>query len=209
MKTMRQLAFLVALVLAWGGVSYAQTSRVELDNRRAAVAETNLGNLVADALRAQGQAQLAFVTATDLKAALFPAGAIDQGVLTYPDDKLVVMTLTGSQVQQALERSVSLLPLPNKGFLQVSGLNVWYNVNGPAGQRVMRVLLAGNRPLDPAATYKVAMPHSLARGAAGYFRVFRGAPTTDTGKTLGSALLAYLQAQGAVSPRIEGRVRSV
>lgn len=207
MKTVRCVAVLAALLLACAA-GYAQTSRVELDGRRSAVAETNLGNLVADALRVQSQAQLAFVTAADLKAAVFPAGTVDQGVLTYPDDKLVVMNLTGSQVQQALERSVSLLPLPNKGFLQVSGLNVWYNPAAPAGQRVTRIMLAGNRPLDPAATYKVAMPHSLARGAAGYFRIFNGAPVTDTGKTVGAALLAYVQAQGAVSPRVEGRVRA-
>jgi len=207
-------ALMMVLVLAaLAGSAWAQTVAVELDGRQAAVAETNLGNLVADALRVQAQAQLAFMPASYLKAAVVPPGPLgaqaQAGLLVYPQDRLVVVSLSGDQVRAALERSVSLEPLPNKGFLQVSGLVFWYDPGVPAGQRVVRMLGADGRPLDPAARYRVAMPHSLARGALGYFRVFNGATLTETNKTIASAFAQYLQSQTQVAPRVEGRIRGI
>lgn len=204
---------IAALTLALAAAAWAQSTSVDLDGRQAAVAETNLGNLVSDAMRTQAQAQLALVPASYLKAVVIPAGPIDsarqEAMLSYPEDRLVVITLSSDQVRAALERSASLQPLPNKGFLQVSGLGFWFDAGAPAGRRVVRILGADGRALEAAARYRVAMPHSLARGALGYFRIFNGSPVTETNKTMLAALGQYLAAQGQVSPRVEGRIRSL
>jgi len=207
-------AAVLAIVLVMVTAAWGQVTRVPLDGRDSATQETNLGNLVADAVRTQApQAQMAFVAASSLKQEVIPAGELSAarvaGLLVYPEDKITVLTLKGDQVRQALERSVSLEPLPNKGFLQVSGLVVWFDQGAPANSRVVRILLADGTPINPTGTYRVAMPAGLAKGGLGYFRVFTGAPKTDTDLTTLDALTRYLKDRSPVSPSVEGRIRKI
>jgi 2',3'-cyclic-nucleotide 2'-phosphodiesterase (5'-nucleotidase family) len=92
-------------------------------------------------------------------------------LIKYPTETVHVSKLTGAQVRQALNRSISLFPSPNSGFLQVSGLEVSFDPRKPAGERVTSVTVNG-RALDAKAEYEVAMPISLARGGYGYFNVW-------------------------------------
>lgn len=111
--------------------------------------------------------------------AFLPAGIMyrdfigdDLGKLVkYPTETIHVSKLTGAQIKQALNRSISLYPSPNSGFLQVSGLEVTFDPRKPAGERVVSVSVGG-RALDDRADYNVAMPISLARGGYGYFNVW-------------------------------------
>jgi 2',3'-cyclic-nucleotide 2'-phosphodiesterase (5'-nucleotidase family) len=111
--------------------------------------------------------------------AFLPAGLMfrdfageDLGKLVkYPAETLHVSRLSGEQIEAALNRSISLYPSPNSGFLQVSGLEVTFDPGKPAGSRVVSVTVGG-KPLDPKADYQVAMPISLARGGYGYFNVW-------------------------------------
>jgi 2',3'-cyclic-nucleotide 2'-phosphodiesterase (5'-nucleotidase family) len=92
-------------------------------------------------------------------------------LLQYPTDELVVVSLKGSQVRQALERSVSLYPQQNTSFLQVSGFEVVFSKNAAPGQRIVSVTAAGSK-LDDSRTYTVAMPNTLGRGGLGYFKIW-------------------------------------
>ena len=111
--------------------------------------------------------------------AFLPAGIMvrdfsgsDLGKLVkYPTETIHVSKLTGAQIEAALNRSISLYPSPNSGFLQVSGIEVTFNPDSPAGSRVTGVTVNG-RALDLKAEYQVAMPISLARGGYGYFNVW-------------------------------------
>lgn len=111
--------------------------------------------------------------------ALLPAGMMFrefQGddlskLFRFPGDAIVVSKLTGEQVLQALNRSISLYPSPNSGFLQVSGLEVTFDPRGPSETRVVSVTVGGAK-LNASQTYEVAMPISLARGGYGYFSVW-------------------------------------
>ncbi len=111
--------------------------------------------------------------------ALLPAGMMFrefQGddlskLFRFPGDAIVVSKLTGEQVLQALNRSISLYPSPNSGFLQVSGLEVTFDPRGPSELRVVSVTVGGAK-LNVSQTYEVAMPISLARGGYGYFSVW-------------------------------------
>lgn len=111
--------------------------------------------------------------------AFLPAGIMyrdfigdDLGKLVkYPTETIHVSKLTGAQLRQALNRSISLYPSPNSGFLQVSGVEVTFDPRKPAGERVASVTVGG-KAIDDRADYNVAMPISLARGGYGYFNVW-------------------------------------
>lgn len=124
-----------------------------------------------------------------------PPGAVDADsvikALLYPDDEVVVVSLRGEQILQALERAVELYPQKNNAFLQLAGMEVRFNPKAEAGKRVVSVQVAGMK-LDPARTYRVAMTAPLARGALGYFRVWsRDQIVNSTGQTVAEAVKAY------------------
>lgn len=87
-------------------------------------AETNLGDLVADAYREVTGADIAFVNGGSLCANL-PEGSVTGedilGVLPY-SNRISVAEVTGQQILDALEWGVHEFPESSGGFLQVSGL---------------------------------------------------------------------------------------
>ncbi len=92
-------------------------------------------------------------------------------LLQYPDDPIVIVALKGSQIRQAFEKSLALFPQPNTSFLQVSGFEIGFNPDSPAGQQVKSVTTPAG-PLDDSKTYNIAMPASLGRGGLGYFKIW-------------------------------------
>lgn len=127
------------------------------------------GQSIADALRSATGADAAFVAAGLMKDANTQA-TLDHA-LEYPSDDVAVVAMRGSQIQQALERSISLYPAPNASFLQVSGLEVTYSKSAAANSRVVSITIAGAK-MEPNRTYQVAMPGLLARGGLGFFKVW-------------------------------------
>lgn len=123
----------------------------------------------ADALREYTGADGAFLAAGQLKG----ASARDSlsSLLAFPTDAIVVVSLTGAQVRQAFERSVSLYPQASPFFLQISGFEVVFHKNPSASPRVASIL-ANATKLDDGKKYTIAMSSSLARGAYGYFKVW-------------------------------------
>lgn len=92
-------------------------------------------------------------------------------LIQYPNDYIVVVELTGAQVKQAFERSVSLYPQSNLSFLQISGFEVTFNRTSPPNSRIVSISVNGSK-LEDVKTYNVAMPSSLQRGGLGYFRIW-------------------------------------
>ena len=172
--------------------------------------ETEAGNVIADAVREAGGADIALVPAAAFKpeaSAPRPA-TVEQaaGLLEVPADEVVVLSLRGAQVLAALERSVSFAPQPSAGFLQVSGVKFSYNPSKPGGQRIGAATLLSGAPLEAARTYKVATTRPLANGQQGYFQIWeRDQITGGTGKSLKDALTERA-ARKALSSGIEGRI---
>lgn len=100
-------------------------------------------------------------------------------LIQFPTDELVVVTLSGSQVKQAFERSLSLYPLGNTSFLQISGFEVTFSKEATSGQRVAQVRCNG-QALDESKNYQIAMPSSLGRGGLGYFKIWDKTKITKT-----------------------------
>ncbi len=175
--------------------------------------ETNLGDLIADAVRETGSAQVALIPADEISSsASIPAGKTDPAkiiaALRYaddPGDTVVVLTLTGAQLLQVAERSVSRAPEPFEGFLQVSGLQIRYNASQPEGKRVS-LAGAGGGEVDAGKSYKVATTQSLAAGGLGYFQLLTGKASSDTSISLAKSLGSYLSAHPVVSSTVEGRI---
>lgn len=180
-------------------------------NSEVRTAETESGNLLADAIRAAGDAEIALIPAAAFKAgatAPRPANPNAAADLVDPSsDTVVVMNVRGDILMQALERSVSFAPQPSGGFLQVSGIKFSFSAGKPSGSRVDGVTVGG-APLAAAKVYKVAMPRPLAFGQQGYSQVWdRSERPSDTGKSLATALKEYAASQGgSLNASVEGRI---
>ncbi len=203
---------LLALLLlpAWGEVVGKTTAA--LDAVQVKTGETTLGDLVADAMRDAGKAEAALAPAGSVRPETLPAGDLTRerlaGVLVFPEEQVVVIELKGSEITQALERSLAFLPKPSTSLLQVSGMTVAFRSAAAAGQRVAEVTVGG-APLAPARTYRVAMPLSLAKGAMGYYRIFGVREVKLFGPTLKDAVASYVQATGTITPVSGRRLRDL
>jgi 5'-nucleotidase len=150
--------------------------------------ETNLGDLVADALRAASGAELAVINGGTIR------GSIDAGPVTLEEvmtalpfeNRLVVVALSGAEVRAMLERSLSVAG--EGGFLQVSGLRLRAD-----GARLQAVEAAG-APLDERRVYQVATSDFLLAGGDGYPQAV-GKPARETGSNLLDAVLRWMELQ--------------
>jgi len=207
-RAVNSILWTAVLLLITGVAVWAQ----ELSTKNVRTEESDLANVVVDALRDASGAEIAWLPAAAFNEVTLskdtPPGEIVSRLLPYRDDRVVVLKLTGAQIQQALERALTLYPQPNAGFLQVSGLQVTFDPAKPAGERVVRVQVGteNKQDLNPQREYRVATSATLAYGALGYFKVWeRSAIERETDKTVGDALRAYLEA-GKPIAGVSGRI---
>ncbi len=201
----------LALVLVVAS-AYAQgTTSGELTSANAQRAETSFGDLAADALAQAAGAKIAFVAAVSFKSGTVPIGPVTKEnaalLLTQPSETWAVVGLSGAKLREALERSVSRAPRPNAGFLQLAGIVLTYDPEAQRNARIGSLTVAGVE-VDPAATYEVAMPLSLAKGGSGYFTVFGEGDIVRSGDTeLADAIVSFVAAKDSVSYPGTGRIK--
>lgn len=134
-----------------------------------AVPEHHVGQSIADTFRSAGTCDVAFIASGFLKPTRDARNLANN--LLLPNDELWLVTLTGKQIQSALEISIAFHPQACPDLLHVSGLEVTFNPQRPSQSRVSLVNV-DSKGLEPTKSYKVAMPSSLARGGLGYFSVW-------------------------------------
>ncbi|MBE5814794.1 MAG: bifunctional metallophosphatase/5'-nucleotidase [Clostridiales bacterium] len=137
-------------------------------------AETNLGDLCADAYRAMSGADVAIVNGGGIRKTI-KAGDITLNdiLLVHPySNSMCMIEVTGQEILDALEFSVRSMPGEFGGFLQVSGMTfeihtyiespvemdeakMFVGVKEGAPRRIQNVLVGGE-PIDPAKTYTLA-----------------------------------------------------
>jgi 5'-nucleotidase / UDP-sugar diphosphatase len=165
--------------------------------------ESLLGSFVADVMREESRAEIAFENAGGLRADL-PEGEVTNGnvldALPFLNT-LVVSEMTGAQVREVLEQGLSL----ERGLIQVSGLAATYDLRKPVGQRLLSAAVAG-RPLDSSRVYRVATNSFLAQGGDLY-ETFLRAKQTDSGRALSDVVIDHFRRRGEVSPPKLGRLR--
>lgn len=176
--------------------------------------ESNLGNLIADAMLWATRAdntQIAFVNGGGIRASI-RAGDVSFGQVldTLPfGNRIVQMDVTGADLMAALENAVSRLS-PDLGesagrFLQVAGLRFTADLSRPANSRMTQVTV-GNAALNPAATYRIAINDFMAGGGDGFTSFTRGRNVRGGDLPLDLVLSDYIKANSPVSPAVEGRI---
>jgi len=177
--------------------------------------ETNLGNLIADAMlektRAAG-AQLALMNGGSIRTSI-DAGPITLGEVLEVQpfgNTIVLITLTGAQVKEALENGVSQLEQVAGRFPQVAGMRYTFNKGAPVGSRILSVQVAdgkgGYTNIDPNGSYRVVTNTFLIVGGDGYSVLTQGTGKYDTGFIDADVTTEYIRARSPISAAVEGRI---
>ena len=158
--------------------------------RAVRTAETNLGDLCADAYRVVLGADVAIVNGGGVRADI-PAGDITYGQIlsVHPFGNMAcLIEATGQQILDALEMASRDVPDECGGFLQVSGLSYEINVGVEssvvvddagsfvevAGERRVQNVLVAGEPIDPEATYTLASHNYMLKSGGDGLNMFQG-----------------------------------
>ncbi|KAL4881356.1 Metallo-dependent phosphatase-like protein [Aspergillus karnatakaensis] len=157
-------------------------SAIPIDGRNFTIRreETNMGNMLADAIRAFYETDVGFFNSGGIRSdqilrATLPGGEpllVRDLINICPfGNGLVVKKLTGKAIRLSLENAVSNKHSDGR-FLHLSGLKMVASWQRPEWSRVIDVLF--EKPdgtweaLDPDRTYTVAMPSFIAQGYDGF-----------------------------------------
>jgi 5'-nucleotidase len=191
------------------------TSRVPLDadSRRLRASETNLGDVIADAMRQHTGADISILNSGSIRGdRVYPAGPITRRMLIeiHPFSNVICkLSVPGRVVLQALNNGVSKLPASAGQFPQVSGLTMRVTPNAPVGSRVSDVRVGG-QPLDPEKTYTLAIPDYMLTGGDQYTMLVNQPIVTgpQAGDLIITALEQFVSGR-EIAPAVEGRITIV
>jgi 5'-nucleotidase len=187
--------------------------------------ESALGDLIADAqlyaTSCNESAVVAFMNPGGIRTnILFDKTTGDElpGEVTYQeafdvqpfDNSLIVMNLTGLQIDSILEVQFDNPSQGQNRMLQVScGFTYAWSESAPPGSRVdMAAIKINGTPIDPDGTYRVAANCFLAEGGDGFIAFKEGVDRTCGISDL-DALVNYLRAFSPVSPTSIDRISVV
>jgi len=210
MRKHRTLVILISALMLGLPVSADLNSPSALSSVGCQARETELGDLVADAVRAEAGTPVALVPAGGFREIAIPKGGVKAEdilkCLQYPDDRLAVIELTGAQLVAALERSISIYPQKNLGFLQVSGIEFKFDPKSPKGSRLISVTVGGEKVVNER-KYRVGTTKPLADGAYGYFTVWgKGLKPEIKDKTTAQAVTKFLSGRTSVDYQKPNRI---
>lgn len=153
-------------------------------------AETNLGDLCADAYRYQSGADVAFVNGGGIRTSI-KAGDITLGNIlkVHPfGNAMCVIEASGQQILDALEWGARAVPSESGGFLQVSGLT--YEIHtyiestavadentmfaGVMGERRVQNVKVGGEDIDPEKIYTLASHNYMLKNGGDGYSMFGG-----------------------------------
>lgn len=186
--------------------------------RKGGLGGGTLGNFVSDGMRAQAAAKLGkhFDLALSNSGGL-RKNAISPGDLQITDifellpfeNALVELELTGEQVLKALQVAVEFRE-------PQSGARILYRSNADKKLEIVKAVLVGadgfEKPIDPAATYRVVTIDYLLSVANGKFAILQQAKVQKPlGITIRDAMIDYVKSEAAagrhVKARFDGRFR--
>ncbi|CAH2043420.1 unnamed protein product, partial [Iphiclides podalirius] len=164
-----------------------------LDGEQCRIRECNLGNIITDSIlnytnEMYDDVKIAVIQGGRIRASLGrpePPFNITRGdlitILPF-SDTLTIITMNGSVLLKSLEHSVaSWRTIDSPGqFLQMSGVEVIYDLSKPSGHRVqsakaMCIGCSGLGEIQPDLKYKIILPGFLADGGDGY-SIFENLP---------------------------------
>lgn len=193
------------------------TLATAMDSRTTTVRgeEAALGNLVADALRAHFDADVALINGGGLRGnrQYQPGSSLTRRDLLSEmpfGNTVMMLEVGGAQLLSVLEYTLAAVEAKAGRFPQVSGLSLTYDPARPAGKRIVQARIGG-KPLDPKRPYRVATTDYLAGGGDGYqaLRNSKVLVNAEAAPLLVNVVSDYVVAKGNVAPKVEGRVVAV
>lgn len=184
-------------------------SKVHLEGARelSRTQETNLGNLITDAMIYETGAEIAITNGGGIRDSI-NIGEITKGeivkVLPF-GNYIVTKALKGAQIKEILEHGVKAYPSTAGHFPQISGLNFVFDESREAGSRIVGITING-KPIEMDRVYVVATNDFMAVGGDEYPN-FSKVPTLNEYKSLEEALESYINKIGDVDYSVEGRIK--
>lgn len=193
------------------------------DGKSVRNSETALGNIITDGMlekakKYDSHVVMALQNGGGIRSSI-PTGDITVGevisVLPF-GNTLATIKLTGAELKEAFETSLSAYPAENGGFLHVSGGKVEFNSSKPVGERVVSISYKDENgkytAIQDNQTYTIATNAFTAKGGDNY-KVFAKAYTegrvTDLGLSDWENLAEHLTKLKTTKPVIEGRIVDV
>ncbi|GAB4283059.1 MAG: bifunctional UDP-sugar hydrolase/5'-nucleotidase [Candidatus Rifleibacteriota bacterium] len=158
--------------------------------------ECPIGNMIADAMRAETGATIAFQNSggiqNNINSGEFTVGDLFD-VLPF-DNQVITMELKGSDIQELLTQSASL----RRGVLQVSGASYSFAWRSQDDYE-LREVKVGDDPIDPEKTYLVCTNSFLADGGDN-FLAFKNGRNVVYGRQQRDIVQEYLEKLGRDGP---------
>lgn len=184
--------------------------------------DTPAGNLVTDAFRAYTGTDIAITVGGLIAEPLHHGPLVGDDVFRlvgygFNTDnglgyRLATFEITGLNLIIGLEFGLSGIDLNDENFIQVSGMTYTYAVDQPPGSRIVGVKIGGE-DIDFTKTYTVTADEFLLAVLKDYVGPMTGLTVTNPKVLQGiaeySVVEGYVEAQGTISPSVEGRVTAI
>jgi 2',3'-cyclic-nucleotide 2'-phosphodiesterase (5'-nucleotidase family) len=193
------------------GESTVQLNCVSEDLR---TGETNMGNFVADAIRAELGSDVVIQNGGGIRTnTLYSPGDITDFLVRQilPFGNVTVeLEVSGQILHDALENGVSEVDSLEGRFPQVSGMTFDWDPDASSGDRIAPadVTVGGSR-LDLDETYTLGTNGFMADGGDGYAMLTSASRTDDGGTNLAQLVIDRIQEQTPISPAVEGRIERI
>ncbi len=190
------------------------STAIELDSRKASVRgmETAMGNLIADAMKKAVGADIAITNGGGIRGdKIYAAGSklSRKDILTELPfgNKTLMIEVTGAQIKEMLENGVGQIDKGAGRFPQVSGISFTVETAKPVGERISEIM-ANGKPIDMAASYKVATNDFMARGGDGYaaFKSGKLMVNVESAKLMANDVMVYIREMGEIKAAESARI---
>ena len=183
-------------------------TKVRLDGEReiARAGESNMGNLIADALLHATGAEAAIVNGGGIRTSIEVGEITKEQILALSPfgNYGILLALTGGDLLAAVENGVAVYPDTFGGFPQVSGMTFKVDPNKPAGQRVVELKVQGQAVVKDK-VYKIATNDFMAAGGDKYVSFLNGELLGEY-EALEEIIADYITELGEVDIKAEGRI---
>jgi 5'-nucleotidase / UDP-sugar diphosphatase len=176
-------------------------SKINLDRNSP---ESNMGNLMCDALIERYDADVSFQNSGGIRANLRKGDITVRDIYTvFPfDNDAVILEMTGVELLEAFEASVA-----GRSNHQIGGARMVFDPTRPVFNRILEVTVGGKH-IEDNKMYRVVTNSYLTESEGATSAAFRAATSIhNTYDNLRDVLIQYIQEKGVIRPEEDGRIQ--
>ena len=165
--------------------------------------ESNLGNLICDAIREKTGADIAVQNGGGIRAGI-PVGKItlEQITAVMPfDNQIITLQMSGRDIRELFTKNTFW----RKTGLQISGARIVYSQNEKAVPMLVSITV-GDLPLDDDRIYRVSTNDFLLKGGDGYTTFAKGTAPVP-GPLIREAIRDHVKAHSPLSTQKDNRIK--